>query len=240
MTVDRSFEIRTPTFPFKIVALPVRTPLIRGGSDLPPLIAGCVRGIAGPGDVVCVSETAVAISQGRAIPAEAIRPSRLARVLAERAGPYATVNQPESMQLVIDNAGAWRVLGATLLAAAGRLAGRRGDFYRLLGPAVAEIDGYTGTLPPFERHIVLGPHDPEEFASRIASACAVHAAIVDANDLQKVEILGASPGVRREAVRACLKENPHGNADQQTPVVILKYRPVEGSPSVSPLLEAER
>jgi UDP-N-acetylmuramoyl-tripeptide--D-alanyl-D-alanine ligase len=230
-----TFAVEAQGLPVRIVALPVRTPLVRSGDDLARLVADSVRGIAGPDDVVCVSETAVAIAQGRSIPAEAIRPGRLARILADQAGSYATMSQPESVQLVIEHVGTLRVLAAVAAGAAGRLIGRRGDFYRALGPAVAEIDGYTGTMPPYERHIVLGPRDPAAVAAEIALACAAHAAIVDANDLEKVEVLGTSPGVNVEAVRASLLGNPHGNADEQTPIVILKYRPVEGAPTDSPL-----
>jgi len=219
----------------RIVALPVRTPLVRPGDDVALLAARCVRGIASNGDVVCVSETAVAIAQGRSIPAEAIRPTALARLLAERAGSYATMSQPESVQLVIESVGALKVLAAAAAGAAGRLIGRRGDFYRILGPAVAEIDGYTGTMPPYERHIVLGPHDPAGEAAKIAAACGCGAAVVDANDFGAVEILGASAGVALDLVRACLRANPHGNSDQQTPIVVLKYRAAPGSTLPNPL-----
>ena len=73
-------------------------------------------------------------------------------------------------------------------------------------------------------------------ATAIAQACGANAAIVDVNDLGKVEILGASDGLDLAAVSACLRENPHGNSDQQTPIVILKYRPAPGSPAHSPLV----
>ena len=233
-----SFIVQGSGLPERVVALPVRTPLIRNGDDLAAFTARCVAGIAGPQDVICISETAVAIAQGRSIAAEAIRPSALARFLAEHAGPYSTVSQAESMQLVMENAGALRVLTAAAANVAGRLVGRRGDFYRLLGPAVAEIDGYTGTLPPYERHIVFGPLDAPAVAASIALACAAHAAVVDANDLKKAQVLGASEGVDEAAVRAGLLHNPHGNADEQTPLVVLKYRPRRGSPAHSPLLKA--
>jgi len=232
-----SFVLDIPLLPPRIVALPVRTPLVKPGDDLPATLCECLRGLLRGDDVICVSETAVAISQGRSIPAEAIRPSRLARLLARRASSYATVSQPESMQLVLESAGTLRVLAAAAAGAAGRLVGRRGDFYRLLGSAVAEIDGYTGTMPPYERHIVLGPRNPHIVAQTIAQVCAAHACIVDANDLGNAEVLGASAGVRTEIVRRCLLLNPAGNADEQTPVVVLKYRPEPGSPVRSPLLE---
>jgi len=233
---SRTFEVAPPGLPPRLLAIPVRTPLVQPGDDLSATIAACVRGIAAPNDVICVAETTVAIGQGRSIAAEYVRPTLLARLLAQHAGIYATVNQPESMQLVMDNVGAWKVLYASAAAAAGRVVGRRGDFYRILGAAVAEIDGYTGTMPPYERHIVFGPEKPDEAAAAIAQACGAHAVIVDVNDLQKVEILGASDGVALAAIAECLRGNPHGNSDQQTPVVILKYRPAPGSPPQSPLL----
>jgi hypothetical protein len=234
-----SFTLDIPDLPRRIVAIPIRTPLVRSGDDLPALLARCLAGVLAGDDVICVSETAVAIAQGRSIPAETIRPSKLARILAQRAGSYATVNQPESMQLVLESAGTLKVLAAAAAGAAGRLVGRRGDFYRILGSAVAEIDGYTGTMPPYERHIVLGPKDPHIVAQIIAQVCGAHACIVDANDLGRAEVLGASARVRAEIVRRCLLTNPAGNSDQQTPLVVLKYRPQTGSPSRSPLLDPE-
>jgi len=145
----RSFVVDIDGLPPRILALPVRTPIVRSGDDLPQLVAACVRGIASSSDVVCVSETAVAIAQGRSIAAEAIRPTMLARILSDRAGSYATVSQPESMQLVMESAGTLRVLAAAAAGAAGRLIGRHGDFYRILGPAISQIYGYTGTMPPY-------------------------------------------------------------------------------------------
>ena len=234
--IARSFVLDIPNLGRDIIALPVRTALVRPGDDLPQLLARSLSGMLQPDDVICISETAVAIAQGRSIRAETIRPSKLARLLAQRAGSYATVNQPESMQLVLESAGTLRVLAAAAAGAAGRVVGRRGDFYRILGSAVAEIDGYTGTMPPYERHIVLGPKDPRAAAVGVAEVCGVRACVVDANDLGKAEVLGSSAGVNIDAVRTCLCTNPAGNADEQTPVVILKYRPRPGSSAASPLL----
>jgi len=220
---------RAPFAP-QLVAIPVRTALVHAGDDLTAVVANAVAGIARPGDVVAVSETAVAIAQGRAIAAETIRPSPLAYFLSRRAGALATVNQPESLQLVIDEAGAWKVVFAAGAHVAGRLAGQRGVFYRILGETISAIDGYTGTLPPFERAIVLGPEDPEGVATQLGARLGTHAVIVDANDLGIAKILGASPGVVRERVRAALEANPHGNGDEQTPIVVLAWRGAGPSP----------
>ncbi|HVA38028.1 MAG TPA: coenzyme F420-0:L-glutamate ligase [Candidatus Dormibacteraeota bacterium] len=210
--------------PQGIVALPVRTRLIGEGDDLTAIVRDAVTGIARGGDVLCIAETAVAIAQGRFIPAEYIRPSKLAFALARRAGALATVAQPESMQLVIDDVGAPRVLYAVAAGAVGRLLGKRGIFYEILGEAIAAIDGYTGTLPPYERAIVLGPEKPDDVSQQLADALGCHAAVIDANDLQKAHVLGASRGVNRALLQEAMRANPHGNADQQTPLVILKWR----------------
>ncbi|GAC1301221.1 MAG: hypothetical protein NVSMB19_09060 [Vulcanimicrobiaceae bacterium] len=236
-TIGRSVPVaRRAPFGATFVAIPVRTRLVGAGDDLAELVAAAVRGIAGPRDVVAVSETAVAIAQNRMIAAETIRPSRLAYALARRAGALATINQPESMQLVIDDVGAWRVAFAAVAHVVGRLAGRRGVFYRVLGDAISTIDGYTGTLPPFERTIVLGPDDPDGAASAIAERAGAHAVVVDANDLGIATVLGASARVDRAAVEAALRANPHGNGDEQTPIVVLAWR----ASGAGPLVGAER
>src|SRR6185437_1315434 len=191
----RPLTVERAGVPSGIVAIPVRTPLVNAGDDLSVVVAAAVSGIARSGDVVAVSETAVAIAQGEFVVAERVRPSRLAYALSRRAGALATVSQPESMQIVIDRAGRGRVLAAVCAQLAGRLIGRRGAFYEVLGEAIAAIDGYTGTMPPFERAIVFAPRDPDASAGSIALRTGAACAIVDANDLKKAKVLGASPGV---------------------------------------------
>ena len=65
----RSLRIDRKELPQGIVAIPVRTPLVHPGDDLAELIRRAVEGIARPGDVLAISETAVAIDQGQAVPA---------------------------------------------------------------------------------------------------------------------------------------------------------------------------
>ena len=222
--MSHALAVTRPEVPAGLVAIPVRTPIVRPGDDLPALVANAVRGIARSGDVVAVSETAVAIAQGAFVIAEHIRPSKLAYVLSRRAGAMATVSQPESLQLVIDDVGSWRVFYAAAMQAVGRLVGKRGMFYEILGEAITAIDGYTGTMPPYERAIVLAPREPDAVCERIARAAGAGCAIVDANDLEKAKVLGASTGVDRSMVERALLDNPHGNGDEQTPIVVLKWR----------------
>jgi hypothetical protein len=230
----RGLIVTRPEAPAGLSAIPIRTPLVRPGDDLVAAVARAVQGIARTGDVIAISETAVAIAQGELVGAEYVRPSRLAFALSRRADPMATISQPESVQLVIDRVGAWKVVYATLAQLAGRLVGRRGVFYEVLGDAIAAFDGYTGTMPPYERAIVFAPRDADGFARSVLERTGIACAVVDANDLGRAKVLGRSRGVRAMVVETALLDNPHGNSDEQTPLVVLKWR---GSGS-NPLVEA--
>ena len=226
----RSLAVTNEALPTGIVAIPVRTRLLAKGDDLVAVVRDAVRGIAAPGDVIAVSETAVAIAQGAFVAAEAIRPSKLAFALARRAHPLATVNQPESMQLVIDDVGVPRVLLAVGAQILGLLVGKRGRFYEMLGDAITAIDGYTGTMPPYERAIVLAPREPDTVAAQISAALHCGCAIVDVNDLHRAKVLGSSAGLAIDTTATALLENPHGNGDEQTPIVVLKWRGLGANP----------
>jgi hypothetical protein len=230
----RSLRVDRPELPAGIVAIPVRTPLVRQGDDLVALVQRAVTGIARAGDVLAISETAVAIAQGQVVFAEYVRPSKIAYVLSRHAGALATVSQPESLQIVIDHAGVWKVLYASVMHVIGRLIGRRGMFYEIMGEAITAIDGYTGTMPPFERTIVFAPQNPDAFAQSVYERTGVACTVVDANDLEKAKVLGASTGVHRAGVERALLSNPHGNGDEQTPIVVLKWRASGPSPLLEP------
>lgn len=228
-----TLAVTRPEAPEGLKAIPVRTRLVCPGDDLAGLVFGAVRGIARAGDVVAVSETALAIAQGEFVVAERVRPSRLAYLLCRYAGPMATISQPESMQLVIDRVGYPRAIYATVAHVLGRLFGRRGVFYELMGEAIAAFDGYTGTMPPYERAIVFAPRDPDEFARAFTERSGIECAVVDANDLEKAKILGSSANVRAAGVEQALLDNPHGNSDEQTPIVVLKWRGSGANPLLS-------
>lgn len=218
--------------------VPVRTPRVEDGDDVELIVADALaEACAGklglsPGDTVAVSEKAVAISQGRSQPVESIVAGRLATVLARfvkksRAG--IGLGMPQTMQLAIDEAGAPRILLAAAAGAAGRLARRKGTFYRVAGSSVSAIDGPTeGTLPPYDTHAKLPPLDPDGVARSLAERLskeaggAVHTVIIDANDRGAV-VLGASDSADKDEVRWLFADNPLGQGSEQTPVALIRH-----------------
>lgn len=203
----------------------VHTHLIRPGErlerTLPPYLEGAIR----PGDWVALSEKAVAVGEGRAVPIREVRPRALARWLAARVSPLGFglgLRRPETMELAIREAGAVRIFAAALAGALDRARGRGGGFYRVAGRRVASIDGPgPETIPPYDRYIVLAPLRAERLADRLARRLGAGVAVVDVNDVGS-EVLEASAGVDREAVRALLNDNPLGQGRQGTPVAVLR------------------
>ncbi|MCL4441850.1 MAG: hypothetical protein M1609_15060 [Firmicutes bacterium] len=58
----------------------------------------------------------------------------------------------------------------------------------------------------------------------IKKATAAEAVIADVNDKKCVDILGITDRGYLAAVKEALRDNPFGNEDEQTPIVILKSR----------------
>lgn len=201
--------------------LPIRTHIITENDDIVDVVQKYTGMIASPGDIVAVAESVVAISQGRAILPDSVKPGMIARILCHFPGKEGSLAAPPSIQVAMEEVGTARFLLGVTAAGLGRLVGRRGDFYRVAGRRLAQIDDFAGTMWPFDRHIVLGPKDTQKVVERIKQATGVDAVITDVNDIGKVDILAATDGVDCEALVSYLKDNPHGNDDQQTPIVVL-------------------
>ncbi len=202
------------------VAIPVQTHILTPRDDLVDVIRRYCQPWIGPGTVIAISETAVAIVQRRFINPDDVKPCVLARVVSRFVERTGSLSSPFALQAVMNEEGAWRVAGAFLVGLVSRLfLGRRGDFYRLAGDQAALVDDVTGSLPPFDKYIVMGPSRPQAVVDRIQRALGVEVAIVDVNDLGNVSILAASSRVDRGALTTALAPNPAGNDDEQTPIV---------------------
>ena len=177
-----------------------------------------------PGDILTIAESPLAVMQGRYQHPSEIVPSALARSLCRVFHPTSSLATACGLQSLINSVGPARVLMAWLLGALLKLAGIKGGFYRLAGPQARLIDDVTGSTPPYDQTIVMGPEDPEKVAQLMAAALGHGVAVVDVNDLGRVKILAASRGCDLDLLERALKPNPAGNANERTPLVVVRPR----------------
>lgn len=177
---------------------------------------------AQPGDIVTIGESPLAVIQRRFHDPRMLRRTWPATRLAQFMHGEGALGTAGGMRALMNEHGAWRVFGALVGGAVGKAARQPGWFYRLAGDQARLVDDVTGTLPPYDNFVVVGPARADEVCAAITAGTGLLAAIVDANDLGKVDIVGASPGVDHQLVREALRANPAGNADETTPVVLIR------------------
>ena len=202
--------------------LPVGTHLL-GVLDEPEAVLRRYAGeLIQPGDVLTIGETPLAVMQGRYHHPATVQPSALARLLCRGFHPTSSLATACGLQSLIDVVGPAQVLGAWLIGLALKLVGSKGWFYRLAGDQARLIDDITGTTPPYDQTIVLGPQQPAAFCAAMARSLGVAVAVVDVNDLGRVKVLASSPGCDEALLERALRPNPAGNANERTPLVLVR------------------
>ena len=202
--------------------IPIRTHLLTEQDDIVDVVAKYAGPVAEKGDIIVIAESPVAITQGRAFLSKDIKSGFLARFMSKFPHKDGSLATPQAMQLAINEVGKSRILLGAVAAALGRIVGRKGDFFRVAGKELAKIDDIAGTLPPYDKCIVMGPKNPQKVTDAIYEKTGINTAIVDVNDIKCVDILAVSGQIDVQQMIHILKENPLGNDDQQTPLVVLK------------------
>jgi tetratricopeptide (TPR) repeat protein len=215
--------------------IPVRTPLITSRTDLAQLLDAATADVRRAGDVIALAESPTAAAQGRVLPLELVRPGILARLLSRFVGEIGPLHSPEGMQGAVMEAGRVRIVLGAIVGGVGRPLGRRGWFYRVAGPRTAMIDDVAACLPPLDHHLIFGPLDADALARDLARAVGCEVAVVDANHRTGAWVLAGSDGVDREWLARALADNPAGNEDERTPVVLVRHTsPADSAPARPP------
>ncbi|RRJ88818.1 F420-0--gamma-glutamyl ligase [Gulosibacter macacae] len=212
--------------------LPIRTHLVLADDDLHQIVRKYAQPVVQDGDVLFVTEKIVAITQGRSMLLDDIHPRPLANFLSKyvtRTPHGIGLGMPETMEMALQECGTPRILLAAGVSAFSKKVLRRsGDFYRIAGMKARAIDGPTsGTIPPYDRSVVLGPKEPTRVARDLKTLLGgkLEVLIVDINDIGG-NILGSTmdPARNEHWVRV-LSDNPLGQGTQSTPMGII--RPVK-------------
>ena len=202
--------------------LPIRTHLLGVLDDPAEVLRHYAGAVLQPGDILTIGETPLAVIQGRYHHPETVQPSALARLLCRVFHPTSSLASACGLQSLIDVVGPARVLVAWLVGTGLKLVGLKGWFYRLAGDQARLIDDITGTTPPYDQTIVLGPDQPAAICAQLAAELGVAVAVVDVNDLGRVKVLAASPDTDEALLQRALRPNPAGNANERTPLVLVR------------------
>ncbi|HET7181699.1 MAG TPA: coenzyme F420-0:L-glutamate ligase [Candidatus Limnocylindrales bacterium] len=205
--------------------LPIRTPVLTASDD----IATAIRTNAGPfllpRDTVVLSESAVAIMQGRARDWRTIHPSRFARFLSSRVlkTSYGTgLRSPYAMQYAIELSGLWRILLALPAHVVGRVLRRKGWFYLVAGLNARMMDAeHTMGVKEFYECCIPAPADPPGTVKALKAATGYDIAICDINDINPAWCVATTlPPDRKRLLERSFDDNPLGQSDEQTPIGI--------------------
>ena len=212
----------------RVQRIPLRTRVVMPEDDLDEIITTYAKDAVQPGDLLFVTEKIVAITQGRSYLLTDIKVRPLARFLSRYVvkTPHGIgLGMPETMEMALRECGTPRILFAAAVAAVTKALGRKGDFYRIAGDRARAIDGPTsGTIPPYNQAVVLGPERPREVAAHLKALLGgdLDVAVVDINDIGG-NILGSTldKAGEKRLVRI-LGDNPLGQGHQSTPLGIVR------------------
>ncbi len=185
-------------------------------------ISDYCKEIVKSGDILVIGETPLAIMQGRYINPINIRYSFFAKLLCYFFHPTSSLATACGMQILINNIGITRIIYSLIIGIFFKLLRINGIFYRLAGKESALIDDISGTTFPYDKSIVKGPINTKRFCEDLSKKLCVDVAIADVNDLGKVKILETSNKANLKILEKNLKNNPAGNDDQKTPIVIIR------------------
>ncbi len=221
--------------------LPIKTDLFKKNDDYVKKIADysfqCIKTLKSNRKwFVVVSEKVVAIAQGRSYFIWDIKPSFWAKILSKyvtRTPAGIGLGSPWTMQLAVNEDGLARILFASIVSFVSKPLGIKGLFYRLVSGSVASIDGPTEySLYPSNVSAKLGPKEPQRATEKIHKEISnfkfqisnfLGVVIIDANDIGQ-KVLGNSTPLSSGLVEKIFRDNPMGQSNEQTPLVMVQLK----------------
>ena len=207
-----------------IQAIAIKTNLLGAFDDPVETISSYCEEIINDKDILIIGETPLAIMQGRYLSPQELEYSLFAKILCYFFHPTSSLATACGMQLLINKVGLTRVTFSLLVGFIFKLIMIKGIFYRLAGKQASLIDDISGTTAPYDKTIVLGPINSHKICKLLSERLKVDVAIADVNDLGKVKILASSNRKIDHLLFSALKNNPAGNDDQKTPILILRQK----------------
>lgn len=205
----------------------IKTHFVKIGEDYISLIERYVKPDYQEGDLLSISEKIIALCQKRIVYKKDMKLSRMAKFLSRFASSSDAgigVDSPWKMQFAINHCGILKVLWAAILAGIGKLFGKKGIFYDIVGQEITGLDGfYDHVFPEYGDYGIRIPDNSPRVCNEIYEKTGVMAMIVDANDLS-VEILGRADVVPfpEHQLISLIADNPAGQSDELTPFILIR------------------
>ncbi len=207
----------------------VKTHFIGRGEDYVEILKRYVSPLYKEGDIVTLGEKVISMCQDNTVEKQAVRLGFWAKFLSK----FATSNhngigmdEPYKLQLAINLKGLPLILWAVFCGAVGKVFGKRGIFYQIVGQDIAGIDGFYShsSFEVYHDLAVLNPKDPRGVCEKVKEALGISCILVDANDID-IEILGKSPDLDETDdtfLADLIRDNPAGQDDELTPFILIR------------------
>lgn len=179
------------------------------------------------GDWIALSEKVVSVCQNNVRHISTVKAGRLAKLIVKGVKKYPDdigFSRAEKMQVAIEMAGYGRMLCAVILGAIGKVLGLSGIFWIVAGNRVSEIDGFNpDAMYPYTEYAILPPKDPERVCQELEDKLGYPAVIIDGNNINvKIIAQSAKVPVDKKSARLILLDNPMGQDDEMTPIILVK------------------
>lgn len=211
----------------KYVRFLVKTHKISFNEDLVAIIKKYVKPIFQKNDWIAISEKIISVCQNNVRHISTVKTSWLAKLITRGVKKYPNdigFSLPEKMQVAIDVSGYPRMILAMILGAIGKIFKIRGVFWIVAGKRVSEIDGFNpDAMYPYTEYAVLPPNNPRKICQMIEKELGIPNVIIDGNNIN-VKIIEKSVSVTldKEKLREILLDNPMGQDDEMTPIVLVR------------------
>lgn len=211
----------------KYARYPIKTHFIKTSDNLIELVSKYVLPFAKEADIIVLCQKIVSIIQGRVVYKSDVKVGFWARILSKfvKKTPYGFgVKNPLKMQVAINLASLPRILFACFCSGVAKIFGISGVFYRIAGHQISQIDGFYGeAFSQYAKIGILGPKDCDKICQQLKDKFGFSFVVADINDLGR-NLLGRSQDLKgkEKLILEILKDNPAGQSNQQTPIIIIR------------------
>lgn len=207
----------------------IKTHFIDVYEDYIELIRQYVMPFIENGDILSISEKVISICQGNIKKMKDVHVSRFTKLISRFGKKTVSgigITEPYKLQLMVDMNGWGKILFAGAVGLIGKVIGKRGVFYKILGEETSGIDGFYShsAFEQYHNMAVLMPKETNKVCNQIYEKCGIPAMIVDANDISacilgKAEVLEE---ITDERLADYIADNPAGQDDELTPFIIIR------------------